>query len=98
MDVLAYLQPLLPDAADPVVAIAGALQFEAGYTAARRGDNPGAWSYWDRASKTAERLPADYYDRCRKPQRLSAILAFQPGRSVPVSPKREGFGVLMTVS
>jgi DNA-binding XRE family transcriptional regulator len=62
MDVLAYLQPLLPDASDPVLAIAGALQFEAGYTAARRGDNPGAWSYWDRARKTAERLPVDYYD------------------------------------
>lgn len=62
MDVLTYLQPLLPDATDPVLAIAGALQFEAGYTAARRGDNPGAWSYWDQARKTAERLPQDYYD------------------------------------
>lgn len=62
MDVLAYLRPLLPDAAHPVLSIAGALLFEAGYTAARRGDNPGAWSYWDQARKTAERLPADFYD------------------------------------
>lgn len=62
MDVLTYLQPLLPDAADPVLSIAGALLFEAGYTAARRGDNPSAWSYWDQAKRTAERLPADFYD------------------------------------
>lgn len=62
MDVLAYLEPQLQEADDRVVAIAGALQFEAGYTAARRGDNPGAWAFWTLAGKTAEKLPADYYD------------------------------------
>ncbi|MEE4546422.1 helix-turn-helix transcriptional regulator [Streptomyces sp. V4-01] len=61
LEVLAYLDPLLPDATPPVLAIAGALRFEAGYTAARRGDTGAAWGYWDRASAVAERLPADYY-------------------------------------
>lgn len=44
-----------------MLAIAGALQFEAGYTAARRGDTGTAWRYWDTARAMAERLPADYY-------------------------------------
>ncbi|MFC5723818.1 helix-turn-helix domain-containing protein [Streptomyces gamaensis] len=58
---LRYLEPLLPDAHDDVLAIAGALQFEAGYTAARRGDTGTAWRYWDTARAMADRLPADYY-------------------------------------
>ncbi|MGY0059872.1 helix-turn-helix domain-containing protein [Streptomyces sp. LZ34] len=61
LETLRYLKPLLPDAPDDVRAIAGALQFEAGYTAARRGDTGTAWSYWDTASKMSKRLPADYY-------------------------------------
>ncbi|WP_267904605.1 helix-turn-helix domain-containing protein [Streptomyces apocyni] len=56
-----YLEQLLPDADDDVRAITGALQFEAGYTAARRGDAGTAWGYWDTARAVAERLPADYY-------------------------------------
>lgn len=59
---LEYLTPLLPDAPDDVLAIAGALTFEAGYTSARRGDTGTAWRYWDRARAMAERLPAGYYD------------------------------------
>lgn len=58
---LRYLTPLLPDASDDVRAIAGALEFEAGYTAARRGDTGTAWRYWDTARKMAKRLPADYF-------------------------------------
>jgi transcriptional regulator with XRE-family HTH domain len=58
---LAYLEPLLPDATDDVLAIAGALQFEAGYTAARRGETGTAWRYWDTAREMAERLPESYY-------------------------------------
>jgi tetratricopeptide (TPR) repeat protein len=61
MDVLAYLDPLLPDATHDVRAIAGALQFEAGYTAARRGDTGMAWAWWDRAGAVADRLPVGYY-------------------------------------
>ncbi|OMI38894.1 helix-turn-helix domain-containing protein [Streptomyces sparsogenes] len=61
LETLRYLEPLLPEAPDEVRAIAGALQFEAGYTAARRGDTGTAWSYWETARKMAKRLPADYY-------------------------------------
>ncbi|MFI2349370.1 helix-turn-helix domain-containing protein [Streptomyces sp. NPDC019443] len=61
LETLRYLEPLLPESGDDVLAIAGALQFEAGYTAARRGDTGSAWGYWDTARAMAERLPADYY-------------------------------------
>ncbi|WP_327703389.1 helix-turn-helix domain-containing protein [Streptomyces decoyicus] len=61
LETLRYLEAFLPDAGDEVLAIAGALQFEAGYTAARRGDTGTAWRYWDTARAMAERLPADYY-------------------------------------
>ncbi|WP_226967326.1 helix-turn-helix domain-containing protein [Streptomyces phaeolivaceus] len=58
---LAYLEPLLPDASDDVLAITGALTFEAGYTAARRAETGTAWRYWDRARAMAKTLPEDYY-------------------------------------
>lgn len=58
---LRYLEPLLPDTTDDVRAIAGALQFEVGYTAARRGDTGTAWRSWDIAREMAERLPAGYF-------------------------------------
>lgn len=61
LEALRYLEPLLPDADDKVLAIAGALQFEAGYTAARRGENGTSWGWWDKAEKTAKKLPADFY-------------------------------------
>jgi len=61
LETLAHLEPLLPDASDDVLAIAGALTFEAGYTAARRGETGTAWRYWDRARAVADRLPDDYY-------------------------------------
>ncbi|MDQ8705696.1 helix-turn-helix domain-containing protein [Streptomyces sp. LHD-70] len=61
LETLRHLEPLLPEATDDVLAIAGALQFEAGYTAARRGDTGTAWRYWDTARAMAERLPADYF-------------------------------------
>jgi transcriptional regulator with XRE-family HTH domain len=61
LETLAYLEPLLPDADDDVLAIAGALTFEAGYTAARRGETGTAWRYWDQARTMADRLPESYY-------------------------------------
>jgi transcriptional regulator with XRE-family HTH domain len=60
-EALRYLAPLLPVAADDVRAIAGALRFEAAYTAARRGDTGAAWGWWDKARATALKLPSDYY-------------------------------------
>jgi transcriptional regulator with XRE-family HTH domain len=56
-----FLEPLLPDADDDTLAIAGALEFELGYTAARRRDTGTAWGHWDKARKMAKRLPEDYF-------------------------------------
>lgn len=56
-----FLEPLLPDANDDVLAIAGALEFELGYTAARRRETGTAWRHWDKANTMAARLPGDYY-------------------------------------
>ncbi|MGW2408298.1 helix-turn-helix domain-containing protein [Streptomyces sp. NPDC001739] len=61
LEALRHLEAFLPEASDDVLAIAGALQFEAGYTAARRGETGTAWRYWDTARAMAERLPVDYY-------------------------------------
>ncbi|MCK7622515.1 transcriptional regulator [Streptomyces sp. RS10V-4] len=58
---LRYLEPLLADASDATRAITGALQFEAGYTAARRGDSGTAWRHWDKADQTAKALPKNYF-------------------------------------
>ena len=56
-----FLDRLLPDASDDVLAIAGALEFELGYTAARRRETGTAWRHWDKANQMAARLPGDYY-------------------------------------
>ncbi|MEU6605349.1 helix-turn-helix transcriptional regulator [Streptomyces shenzhenensis] len=61
LEAVRFLEPLLPDASDDVLAIAGALEFELGYTAARRRETGTAWGHWDKAKKMANRLPADYY-------------------------------------
>ncbi|MEU9597138.1 helix-turn-helix domain-containing protein [Streptomyces sp. NPDC048109] len=61
LEAVRYLEPLLPDADDSVLAIAGALQFELGYTAARRRETGTAWRHWDKARKMARRLDPDYY-------------------------------------
>ncbi|MGI5467802.1 helix-turn-helix domain-containing protein [Streptomyces sp. CA-132043] len=58
---LEYLRPLLPDAETNVLAIAGALEFEAAYTEARRGSAGTAWHRWETARRMADQLPADYY-------------------------------------
>ena len=61
LEAVRYLEPRLPDAPDDVLAIAGALEFELGYTAARRRETGTAWRHWDKANHMAARLPADYY-------------------------------------
>ncbi|WP_232789115.1 helix-turn-helix domain-containing protein [Streptomyces odonnellii] len=60
-EALEFLTPLLPDASDDVLAITGALTFEAGYTAARRRETGTAWRYWDQARAMADRLPREYF-------------------------------------
>ncbi|MEU9777154.1 helix-turn-helix transcriptional regulator [Streptomyces sp. NPDC047968] len=61
MEALRYLEPILPDAPLEVLAITGALRFEAAYTAARRSDTGTAWRHWDQARELALRLPGDYF-------------------------------------
>lgn len=48
--------------APKVLAIAGALEAGAGFTAARRGEAGAAWGWWDRAQVAAQALPVGYYD------------------------------------
>lgn len=55
------LQPYIANAQDNLLAIWGALLFETGYTAARRGESGTAWRMWDLAHETAHRLPSRYY-------------------------------------
>jgi hypothetical protein len=55
------LEPWLPRAPDDDWrGIWGALQFEVGYTHARRGQYGEAWSYWERANEMAQRLGPTY--------------------------------------
>ncbi|GAB3474545.1 XRE family transcriptional regulator [Nocardiopsis coralliicola] len=61
LQALAALNHHAEDATDAAAAIRGAMMFEAGYTAARRGEAGDAWRYWDDASAVAERLPGSYY-------------------------------------
>ncbi|MCC3769012.1 helix-turn-helix domain-containing protein [Streptomyces sp. UNOC14_S4] len=61
LETLEFLQPLLPDAGPEVLAIAGALRFEAAYTSARRGDAGAAWGQWDIARDMSKALPEGYY-------------------------------------
>ncbi|PZT76269.1 MULTISPECIES: helix-turn-helix domain-containing protein [unclassified Streptomyces] len=60
-EALAYLEPMLPDADDDVLAVVGALRCESGLTAARRGASGTAWRYWDQADAIARRLPERYF-------------------------------------
>ncbi|MFE9454493.1 helix-turn-helix domain-containing protein [Streptomyces sp. NPDC006739] len=61
LEAIRFLKPLLPEASDDVLAIAGALEFELGYTAARRQETGTAWRHWDKANDIAARLPETYY-------------------------------------
>ncbi|MFJ8275561.1 helix-turn-helix domain-containing protein [Streptomyces sp. NPDC094154] len=61
LEAVRFLEPLLPDASNDVLAITGALEFELGYTAARRHETGTAWRHWDKANHMAARLPASYY-------------------------------------
>ncbi|MFA4975828.1 helix-turn-helix domain-containing protein [Streptomyces diastaticus] len=60
-EALEFLAGRRADGEPKVLAIAGALEAGAGFTAARRGDSGTAWGWWDRAKAAAEALPADYY-------------------------------------
>ncbi|GGM06167.1 helix-turn-helix domain-containing protein [Micromonospora yangpuensis] len=61
LEVLSALEPRTADGSTNLLALWGALNFEAAYTAARAGEEGRAWRYWDRADQVAQRLPADFY-------------------------------------
>ncbi|MBO4206145.1 helix-turn-helix domain-containing protein [Micromonospora echinofusca] len=44
-----------------LLALVGALNFEAAYVAARAGEEGRAWRYWDRADAIAQRLPVRFH-------------------------------------
>ncbi|MGX7669332.1 helix-turn-helix domain-containing protein [Plantactinospora sp. DSM 117369] len=61
LDLLRVLEGRLADGSHNLLALYGALCFEAAYTAARSGEEGHAWHYWDQADRVAQRLPSDYY-------------------------------------
>ncbi|SHJ23710.1 Transcriptional regulator, contains XRE-family HTH domain [Nocardiopsis flavescens] len=59
---LEHLGAHLADAdSDELLSLWGALQFEAGHTAARRGESGAAWHRWDTALRAVARLPDGFY-------------------------------------
>ncbi|CCH17509.1 helix-turn-helix domain-containing protein [Micromonospora lupini] len=61
LDVLSTLEARAADANTNLLALFGALHFEAAYTAARAGEEGRAWRYWDHADRIAQRLPQGFY-------------------------------------
>ncbi|MEU5783187.1 helix-turn-helix domain-containing protein [Micromonospora lupini] len=61
LDVLSTLEAHTADANTNLLALFGALHFEAAYTAARAGEEGRAWRYWDHADRIAQRLPQGFY-------------------------------------
>jgi len=61
LDGIRTIEPRLAAGGTDLLALWGALQFEAAYTAARAGETGRAWRHWDEADRAATRLPADYY-------------------------------------
>ncbi|HXP21909.1 MAG TPA: helix-turn-helix transcriptional regulator [Streptosporangiaceae bacterium] len=61
LEALRMLEPLAPDADTGLAAMAGALHFEAAYTAAKAGRSGDAWRCWDKAKHIADHLPPAYY-------------------------------------
>ncbi|MEU7616482.1 helix-turn-helix transcriptional regulator [Micromonospora rifamycinica] len=61
LDVLSALESWAAEGDAGLLALWGALNFEAAYTAARAGEEGRAWRYWDRADRVAQRLPQGFY-------------------------------------
>jgi transcriptional regulator with XRE-family HTH domain len=61
LDVLSAVESQAVDGSTNLLALWGALNFEAAYTAARAGEEGRAWRYWDRADRVAQRLPQSFY-------------------------------------
>ncbi|WP_229403575.1 helix-turn-helix domain-containing protein [Micromonospora okii] len=62
LDLISALEPrTTEDGSANLLALWGALNFEAAYIAARAGEEGRAWRYWDRADDVARRLPEGFY-------------------------------------
>lgn len=61
LDLVSALEARVADANANLLALWGALNFEAAYIAARAGEEGRAWRYWDRADRVAQRLPEGFY-------------------------------------
>ncbi|MEV4726561.1 helix-turn-helix domain-containing protein [Micromonospora humida] len=61
LDVMSALESRVAEGRTGLLALWGALNFEAAYTAARAGEEGRAWRHWDRADRVAQRLPQGYY-------------------------------------
>ncbi|MER5455245.1 helix-turn-helix transcriptional regulator [Micromonospora sp. NPDC002389] len=61
LEMLSALESRAVDGSTNLLALWGALNFEAAYTAARAGEEGRAWQYWDRADQVAQRLPEGFY-------------------------------------
>ncbi|MFY1623329.1 helix-turn-helix domain-containing protein [Micromonospora sp. WMMD723] len=61
LDVMSALESRVAEGGTGLLALWGALNFEAAYTAARAGEEGRAWRHWDRADRVAQRLPEGYY-------------------------------------
>jgi transcriptional regulator with XRE-family HTH domain len=63
LDTLRAMDACVAEADDELLALYGALQFEAAYTAARAGEAGRAWHYLDTAERIAQRLPDGYFQQ-----------------------------------
>ncbi|MFI5925804.1 helix-turn-helix domain-containing protein [Micromonospora sp. NPDC051543] len=61
VNLLSALESRAAEGNTNLLALWGALNFEAAYTAARAGEEGRAWRYWDRADRVAQRLPTGFY-------------------------------------
>jgi transcriptional regulator with XRE-family HTH domain len=60
LDVLGVVEPRLPTGDTDLLALYGALQTGAAFTAARMGQEGRAWRHFDQADRVSRRLPAGY--------------------------------------
>ncbi|MGY3515981.1 helix-turn-helix domain-containing protein [Micromonospora sp. PTRAS2] len=63
LDLLSALEARAVDASPNLLALWGALHFEAAHIAARAGEEGRAWRYWDLADEVSRRLPQGFYQQ-----------------------------------
>jgi hypothetical protein len=63
LDLISALEARTADPNPNLLALWGALHFEAAYIAARAGEEGRAWRYWDLADDVSRRLPRGFYQQ-----------------------------------